>query len=116
MAPAVALARALRARGITRVIGYGTGEVASAFIDATRMMGVAISALVDSNPRLHGTRLQGVEICDLDSAITHGVHIYAVLSFAHAPVILQTIQRGYWSHAATPLILNVADSGIHSTR
>jgi FMN phosphatase YigB (HAD superfamily) len=113
--PAVAMARALRARGIMRVIGYGSGDVAAAFIDAARIMGVAVDVLVDSNPRVHRTQLRGVDIVDLDTAVTLGVHVYAVLSFAHARAIEDTIRHRYAAHDSAPLVLNIAASG-HLTR
>lgn len=95
MAPALTLARTLRQRGIARVVGYGSGDVARAFIDAARIMGIEVAALVDSNSAQHGTRLHGVDIVSLDDAVALDVHVYVVLSIAHADPISQTIRQRY---------------------
>lgn len=107
---AVALARALRARGLTRVIGYGTGDVAHAFVDAARMIGIDITALVDSQPRLHGLCVRGIPVCSLDDAVTLGIHVYTVFSLAHATPISATIRHRYSREAASALILDLTTS------
>jgi hypothetical protein len=106
-APALTLARTLRQRGITRVIGYGTGDVARAFIDAARIMGVDVAALVDSNSAQHGLRLHGVDVVSLDEAVALSVHVYAVLSIAHADPIGNTIRHRYSREAMTALVLTL---------
>src|SRR5204862_108843 len=75
-AAALALARTLRQRGIARVVGYGTGDVARAFIDAARIMGVDVAGLVDSNRSQHGLCLYGVDVISLDAAVALGVDVY----------------------------------------
>jgi hypothetical protein len=106
-AAAVALARALGTRRLMRVIGYGTGEVAHAFVDAARIVGIEVAALVDSQPRLHGFRVRGVPVCGLDDAVALGIHVYAVLSLAHAAPIGDTIRRRYVREAAPALVLDL---------
>lgn len=106
-AAAVTLVRSLRSRGLHRVLGYGTGEVAHAFVDAARIVGVDVVALVDSQTRLHGLRVRGVPVCSLDEAIALDVHVYAVLSLAHAGPITDTIRRRYVREAAQPLVLDL---------
>jgi len=106
-APALTLARTLRQRGITSVIGYGTGDVARAFIDAARIMGVDVAALVDSNRAQHGLRLHGVDVVSLDEAVALGVHVYVVLSIAHADPISNTIRHRYSSEPMTALALTL---------
>ena len=110
VAGTVALARDLRRRGVRRVIGYGTGEVASAFLDAARALGLEVAALVDSHPRLHGLTLSGVPIVSLDEAVRMGVHAYVVLSVAHAAAIGQTVRHRYESESVAPLVLDLTHS------
>ncbi len=104
---ALTLARTLRARGITRVVGYGTGDVAHAFIDACRIVGVDLPALVDSQSGMHGLRVRGIDVCSLDAAVATGIHVYAVLSFAHASVIADAIERRYDDEASTALVFDL---------
>jgi FMN phosphatase YigB (HAD superfamily) len=106
-APALALARALRQRGIARVVGYGTGDVARAFIDAARIMGVEVTALVDSNRAQHGLRQAGIEVTSLDDAVARGVHVYVVLSVAHADPISNTIRQRYSCEPTAALVLTL---------
>ena len=106
-APALALARTLRQRGVTRVIGYGTGDVARAFIEAARIMGVGVAALVDSNSTQHGLRFNGVDIISLDDAVALDVHVYVVLSIAHADPIGNTIRQRYSREPMTALVLTL---------
>jgi FMN phosphatase YigB (HAD superfamily) len=107
MAPALSLARTLRQRGIPRVVGYGSGDVARAFIDAARIMGVEVAALVDGNSALHGTRLHGVDIMSLDDAVARGVHVYVVLSIAHAEPISTTLKQRYSREPVKALVLTL---------
>jgi hypothetical protein len=106
-APALTLARTLRLRGIAGVIGYGTGDVARAFIDAARIMGVEVAAVVDSNSTQHGLQLHGVDVVSLDDAVALGVHVYVVLSIAHADPISNTIRQRYHSEPLTALVLTL---------
>jgi predicted HAD superfamily hydrolase len=106
-APALTLARTLRQRGIPRVVGYGTGDVARAFIDAARIMGVEVAALVDSNPTQHGLRFHGLDVGSLDDAVELGVHVYVVLSVAHADPISATIRQRYSREPMTALVLTL---------
>jgi FMN phosphatase YigB (HAD superfamily) len=105
--PALALARALRRQGLASVVGYGTGDVARAFIDAARIMGVHVAALVDSNPRQHGLRLFGVDVVSLDDAVALGIHAYVVLSIAHADPIGAAIRHRYAREAMSALVLTL---------
>lgn len=107
VAGTVALARDLRRRGIRRVIGYGTGEVALAFIDAARALGLEVAALVDSHPRLHGLAVSGVPVTSLDDAVGLGIHAYVVLSVAHAAAITQLVRQRYESVSVAPLVLDL---------
>jgi predicted HAD superfamily hydrolase len=106
-APALTLARTLRQRGIARVVGYGTGDVARAFIDAARIMGVEVAALVDSNRAQHGLQLHGVDVVSLDGAVALDVHVYVVLSIAHADPISHSIRQRYHSEPMTALVLTL---------
>jgi hypothetical protein len=106
-APALSLARTLRQRGIARVIGYGTGDVARAFIDAARIMGIEVAGLVDSNNAQHGLRLHGVDVMSLDEAVALDVHVYVVLSIAHADPIGTTIRHRYNSEPIRALVLTL---------
>jgi hypothetical protein len=106
-APALTLARTLRQRGISRVIGYGSGDVARAFIEAARIMGVDVAALVDSNSTQHGLRFNGVDIISLDEAVALDVHVYVVLSIAHADPISNTIRQRYSREQMTALVLTL---------
>jgi hypothetical protein len=110
IAAALGLAHTIRSRGVTRVVGYGSGDVALAFLDAAAIVGLEVTALVDSNPVVHGQRLHDIEVCSLDAAIALDVHVYAVLSIAHAAPITDTIRRRYGSEAVSPLILDIASS------
>jgi predicted HAD superfamily hydrolase len=109
-AAALTLARALRARGVSQVIGYGTGEVADAFIDAARIMGVGVAALVDSDLRQHGLRRRGVDIISLDDGVALGVHTYVVLSVAHARPITDTIRARYHAEPVSAHILDLTQT------
>ncbi len=112
--PYVALAhtlvRQLRARGIRCVVGYGTGDVAAAFIDAARILGVDVAALVDSDPKCHGLDVRGIAVCSLDAAVALDIHVYAVLSVAHIAPITETIRRRYRPEPVLPLILDFANT------
>ena len=106
-APALTLARTLRQRGVTRVIGYGTGDVARAFIEAARIMGLEVAALVDSNSKQHGLQFNGVDITSLDDAVALDLHVYVVLSIAHADPISNTIRQRYSREPLTALVLTL---------
>ncbi len=106
---AFGLARRLRARGHLRVVGYGTGEVAEAFIAAARGVGIAVIALVDGNAALHGSRRSGVEVISLRDAMALGTHTYVVLSLAHASAIAAKIRAQYQSEPVKALIVDLLD-------
>ena len=106
-APALTLARTLRQRGVTRVIGYGTGDVARAFIEAARIMGLEVAALVDSNSKQQGLQFNGVDVISLDEAVALNLHVYVVLSIAHADPISNTIRQRYSREPLTALVLTL---------
>jgi FMN phosphatase YigB (HAD superfamily) len=109
-----ALACRVREADQACVIGYGTGEVAAAFIDAARIVGVEVAALVDSDPARHGLEVGGVRILSLDDAVAIDVHAFVVLSVAHAAPIADTIRRRYRGESLIPLIFEPGTT--HSTR
>ena len=106
-----ALAHQLRLRGITRVIGYGTGDVAAAFIDAAGLLGLHVAGLVDSNADRHGQSVRDVAILSLEAALGLGVHTYVVLSVAHVAPIGHTIRRRYGSEPVVPLVFDLLNQG-----
>jgi hypothetical protein len=73
------LARALA--GVQQAILYGAGEIGAAFLDR-RPAGLEIVACIDRDPALHGTRLHGVPIMDLESGLATGCRVVAVASIA----------------------------------
>ena len=76
-------------------------------MDAARIVGVQVAALVDSHARMHGARVRGVAVCGLDDAVALGIHVYAVLSLAHASPIADTIRRRYAREATPALVLDL---------
>lgn len=50
-----------------RVVGFGAGGHAKVLIDALRLRGVDVVALTDPDTKLHGTRVNGVEVAGDDS-------------------------------------------------
>jgi hypothetical protein len=105
---AITMARALHQRGVTRIIGYGTGEVADAFIDIARIVGIDVVALVDSHPSQHGLWHRGLNVVSLDTAVGLGIHAYVVLSIAHAKPISDSIHARYGSEPHSPLVLDLS--------
>lgn len=107
-----ALARHLVQSGVTRVIGYGTGDVAVAFIEAATILGIQVVALVDSDARRHGTDVAGIPVLSLEAAVNLGIHTFAVLSIAHAAPIGDTIRRRYQQDSLVPLVFDFAHSSL----
>jgi hypothetical protein len=107
-AAAFQVARSLRARAISRVVGYGSGEVATAFIAAAAIMGIEVAALVDSNRARHGHRVAGVEVRSLEATAAMDVPVYVVLSLGNAGPITDTIQQFYAARTVQPLIVHLS--------
>jgi FlaA1/EpsC-like NDP-sugar epimerase len=107
LALTLGMALEVRRSRLSRVVGYGAGDVATAFMSAARMVGLDVVSLVDSNPATHGTTAAGVGVIGLDEAVALGVHAYVVLSVAHATAISNAIRTRYRSEPTLPLIFDV---------
>lgn len=82
--PAVhALAARLRREQVRRCDMWGAGEVGLAMLRALRQSGVAVRLVIDSNPALHGTLLDGVPVLSPEHVRGDaGVIVIASLAFA----------------------------------
>ncbi len=81
----------LRRLGTNGLCVYGAGEVGKSFGRIAASMGLAITSFVDSNSRLWGSRVQGVEVVSLDKALERGLHRFVIASFAFSREIRETI-------------------------
>ncbi|WPL14161.1 hypothetical protein [Thiorhodovibrio litoralis] len=82
-------------QGLRKVALYGAGQIGLTMLTAAREQGLAIVAVVDSNPKLHGLRLLGHKIISLEEAMRLGCDGYLVASVAFARAIEETIRRCY---------------------
>ncbi len=86
--PAVqVLASRLRREGVTSCHMWGAGETGAAMLRALRQSGVDVALVIDSNPSLHGTHLDGVPVVSPDDARHHDAEVFVIASFAFADEI-----------------------------
>jgi FMN phosphatase YigB (HAD superfamily) len=92
--PAVqVLATRLRREGVTRCHMWGAGEVGLAMLCALRREGVQVRLVIDSNPALHGTLLEGVPVVSPEAADASDAEVFVIASFAFAEEITQRLRE-----------------------
>jgi hypothetical protein len=90
------------AQGLQRVALYGAGQIGLRMLTTARQRGLAITAVVDSNPKLQGLHLLDCPISSLADAMALGCDGYLVASVAFAEAIARTIRRGYSDQSLPP--------------
>jgi FMN phosphatase YigB (HAD superfamily) len=94
------LALRARAAGVERLLVWGAGEMGSALVRACRTAGMDVAGVIDSNPAIWGSSVEGVRVLSPAEARDSGPHVYAIGSLAFATDIEQTLRREYRAAAA----------------
>lgn len=69
---------------------YGAGTIGRQAIDAARLIGLPVKAILDANAKLHGTRIDGAEVRPL-SAVTKGVDVVVPALGHHIAAITKSL-------------------------
>jgi|GEM_PF-2687706 len=93
-------------RGIKEVIVYGAGDVGHAFVPEARASGLGIRCMVDRNPILWGTSVDGAVVMSLKEAMKTGLHTYAIASMSFVDEIAGQIRKSYEGASEIPVILH----------
>ena len=86
---------AMRKKGVRNIAVYGAGEIGQVFGKLSLIMGLRINCYIDSNPRLWGAKIDGIEIISLKEAIEKDQDKYFVASFQFFEEIRDTISEAF---------------------
>lgn len=85
-------------RGCMRAALYGSGRHTKQVAAELLALPLPVVAIIDDDPRMHGQRIEGVEITSLDEALARAVDVIVLSSDAHEPLLWkrceQAIERG----------------------
>ena len=88
------LATRLQREGVTSCHMWGAGEIGLAMLRALRRVQVDVRVIVDSNPALHGTLLDGVRVAAPEAAVRESdVELFVIASFAFASEIERRLRE-----------------------
>ncbi|MBI2839850.1 MAG: hypothetical protein HYX75_16170 [Acidobacteria bacterium] len=98
---------AVRASRPVELAVYGAGENGRLLVRELREIGAPVRCFVDSNERLWGQSIDGLEVISIDAAADRGVVAYAIGSLASASSISRRIRDAYQGRLAAPEIFSV---------
>jgi len=88
--------REMEARGVRRVVLYGTGEVMEVTYPLAEELGLDVVGLVDDDTAKHGTRKRGHVICGAGSIPRLGPDAVLITTFRHARGIAERMGDVAW--------------------